>query len=76
MLLPTCPLSTLRRQIVNRQGRPERLACLKRYEPDLQIPMTREIRTAVAVGFDCLRTYWVNATMQQDMATIHRVAAP
>jgi endoglucanase len=74
-LLPDGPLSTQASQIVDRDGRSLRLACVGWNQINHQIPLVQQTRRMAELGFNCIRLPWVNATMQQDIAEIDTVVA-
>lgn len=74
-LLPAGYFSTLRSHVVDQQGRPVRLACVGLNQPNFTVSMAKQMQAVVASGFNCLRMSWVDATMQEDLAKIDKVAA-
>jgi hypothetical protein len=74
-LLPQGELSTKGSQIVDRNGRPVRLACIGWNQVNEAIPLERQTALMASHGFNCIRLSWVNATMQKDLVMIDRVAA-
>jgi endoglucanase len=74
-LLPPGDLSTKGSQIVDRNGRSVRLACIGWNQVNEAIPLERQTALMAAHGFNCIRFSWVNATMQKDLHTIDRVVA-
>lgn len=74
-LLPRGDFSTKGNQIVDRNGRPVRLACVGWNEVNESIPLERQTEMMVADGFNCIRFSWVNATMRQNLVTIDRIVA-
>jgi endoglucanase len=74
-LLPPGDLSTKGNQIVDRNGRPVRLACVGWNQVHEEIPLERQTTLMAKLGFNCIRLSWVNATKEADLAEIDRVAA-
>lgn len=74
-LLPSGDFSTKGNQIVDREGRPVRLACIGWNEVYAGLPLDRQTAMMAADGFNCIRFSWVNATMRQDLEMIDRVVA-
>jgi endoglucanase len=74
-LLPPGDLSTKGNQIVDRDGRPVRLACIGWNQVNDAIPLEHQTTLMAEHGFNCIRFSWVNATMQQDLGTIDRIVA-
>jgi endoglucanase len=74
-LLPPGELSTKGNQIIDRQGRPVRLACIgwnQIYEtPSLE----RQTALIAEHGFNCIRHAWANATKDMEIAMVDRMAA-
>ena len=73
-LLPPGDLSTKGNQIVDQKGRPVRLACVGWNQVDDKIPLERQTALMAKLGFNCIRLSWVNATKDQDIAGIDRIA--
>ena len=73
-LLPTGDLSTKGNQIVDQKGRPVRLACVGWNQVVEEIPLERQTALMAKLGFNCIRLSWVNATRDQDIAGIDRIA--
>ena len=74
-LLPPGELSTHGSQVVDREGRPVRLACVGWNQVSEGLPLDRQTAMMAADGFNCIRFSWVNATMQRDLETIDRIVA-
>ena len=74
-LLPPGALSTNGNQIIDRDGRAVRLACVGWNQVNKSIPLDQQTRLMAAHGFNCIRFSWVNATMQQDLRMIDSVVA-
>ena len=74
-LLPHSDLGTKGSQIVDRHGRPVRLACIGWNQVNERIPLDRQTAVMARDGFNCIRFSWVNATMRRDLAMIDRVVA-
>jgi endoglucanase len=72
--LPPGDLSTKGNQIVDRNGRPVRLACVGWNEVVEKIPLERQTALMAKLGFNCIRHSWVNATKERDLEEIDRVA--
>lgn len=72
-LLPLGDFSTKGNQIIDRGGRPVRLACIGWNQVNEAIPLERQTALMAAHGFNCIRFSWVNARMRQDLKTIDRV---
>ena len=73
-LLPTGDLSTKGNQIVDRNGRAVRLACVGWNQVVEEIPLERQTALMAKLGFNCIRHSWVNATKERDIAEIDRIA--
>src|ERR1700691_3386480 len=73
-LLPPADLSTKGNQIVDRNGRAVRLACVGWNQVVEEIPLERQTALMAKLGFNCIRLSWVNATKDQDIAGIDRAA--
>src|ERR1700710_952652 len=71
-LLPPGELGTKGSQIVDRNGRPVRLACIGWNQVNEAIPLERQTALMVSHGFNCIRFSWVNATMAKDLVMIDR----
>ena len=74
-LLPSETFSTNGNQIIDRDGRAVRLACVGWNQVNRSIPLEQQARLMAAHGFNCIRFSWVNATMQQDLRMIDGVVA-
>jgi endoglucanase/chitinase len=74
-LLPPGDLSTKGNQIVDRNARPVRLACVGWNQVYQGIPLAQQTAMMAAHGFNCIRISWVNATMLHDLEQIDRIAA-
>jgi aryl-phospho-beta-D-glucosidase BglC (GH1 family) len=72
-LLPPGDFGTRGSQIVDRNGRPVRLACIGWNQFNESIPLDRQLALMTEHGFNCTRVSWVNATMQDDLRRIDRV---
>lgn len=73
--LPDGDLSTKGNQIVDRDGRPVRLACIGWNQVNEGTPLAHQTALMASHGFNCIRFSWVDATMQRDLELIDRVAA-
>src|SRR6202046_1398468 len=73
-LLPPGDLSTKGNQIVDRNGRPVRLACVGWNQVVEEIALEGQTALMAKLGFNCIRHSWVNATKDRDIAEIDRVA--
>jgi endoglucanase len=74
-LLPSGYFSTKGNQLVDRKGRPVRLACVGWNQVNEKIGLATQTRLMAAHGFNCIRISWVNARMRQDLQKIDRIAA-
>jgi endoglucanase/chitinase len=74
-LLPPGDLSTRGNQVIDRAGRPVRLACVGWNQINESIPLERQTALMAEQGFNCIRISWVNATMRKDLGTMDRVVA-
>jgi endoglucanase len=74
-LLPPGDLRTKGDQIVDQSGRPVRLACVGWNQVVEEIPLQQQTALMAKLGFNCIRLSWVNATKDQDIAGIDRIAA-
>jgi endoglucanase len=74
-LLPPGELSTKGNQIVDRQGRPVRLACIGWNQIYETPPLERQTALIAEHGFNCIRHSWANATKDMEIAMIDRMAA-
>ncbi len=74
-LLPPGALSTAGSQIVDRDGRAVRLACVGWNQVNRTVPLETQARLMAADGFNCIRFSWVNATVRHDLEVIDSVAA-
>lgn len=74
-LLPPGDLSTKGSQIIDRDGRPVRLACVGWNQLYEGVSFERQTAMMARDGFNCIRFSWVNATMRQNLETIDRIAA-
>lgn len=74
-LLPPGPLSTHGNQIIDRDGRAVRLACVGWNQVNHNVPLAQQTRLMAMHGFNCIRFSWVNATMQRDLDLIDKVVA-
>src|ERR1700759_5230154 len=74
-LLPAGALSTRGNQIIDQGGRPVRLACVGWNQLVEEVPLGRQTALMAKLGFNCIRFSWVNATKDEDIARIDRVAA-
>lgn len=72
-LLPAGDFSTSGNQIVDREGRPVRLACIGWNQVNEAIPLDRQTALMAAHGFNCIRFSWVNATLRHDLEMIDRI---
>ncbi len=73
-LLPPGDLSTRGNQIVDQGGRPVRLACVGWNQVNDKIALEHQTALMAKLGFNCIRLSWVNATKDQDIAGIDRIA--
>lgn len=73
-LLPPGDLSTRETHIVDQNGHPVRLACVGWNQIIETVSLEQQTTLMVEHGFNCIRLSWVNARMQQDLATIDRIA--
>jgi endoglucanase len=73
-LLPSGDFSTRGNQIVDESGRPVRLACVGWNEVVEEIPLEGQTALMAKLGFNCIRLSWVNATKNEDIARIDRIA--
>jgi endoglucanase len=69
-LLPSGDLSTKGNQIVDKDGRPVRLACIGWNQVKENVPLDHQTALMAGHGFNCIRFSWVNGTMQQDLRQI------
>jgi endoglucanase len=74
-LLPPGDFSTKGNQIIDRNGRAVRLACVGWNHLVDRIPLERQTALMAEHGFNCIRTSWVNATKEKDLALIDRIVA-
>ena len=72
-LLPPGDFSTRGSQIVDRDGRPVRLACVGWNQVNEEISLEHQTTLMAEHGFNCIRFSWVNATLERDLARIDRV---
>ena len=72
-LLPSGDFSTRGSQIVDRDGRPVRLACVGWNQVNEEISLEHQTTLMAEHGFNCIRFSWVNATLERDLARIDRV---
>jgi endoglucanase len=73
-LLPSGPLSTRGNQIIDRDGRNVRLACIGWNQVNPHILPDIQTRLMASHGFNCIRFSWVNATMEQNVKQIDAIA--
>jgi endoglucanase len=74
-LLPRGELSTKGNQIVDRVGRPVRLACVGWNQVYENPPLDRQMAMIADMGFNCIRHSWANATKDMEIAMVDRMAA-
>jgi endoglucanase len=73
-LLPPGEFSTKGNQIVDRQGRPVRLACVGWNQIYETPPLDRQMAMIADMGFNCIRHSWANATKDMEIAMVDRMA--
>jgi endoglucanase len=73
-LLPPGELSTNGNQIVDRDGRPVRLACIGWNQIYETPSLDRQMALIVTLGFNCIRHSWANATKDDEIAMVDRMA--
>jgi hypothetical protein len=74
-LLPPGDFSTKGNQIVDRNGRAVRLACVGWNHLQEKVPLEQQTERMAELGFNCIRTSWVNATKEKNLALIDRIVA-
>jgi endoglucanase len=72
-LLPAGDFTTKGNQIVDREGRPVRLACVGWNQVNEGLSLERQTMLMAADGFNCIRFSWVNATVRENLVTIDRI---
>jgi len=74
-LLPPGALSTSGNQIVDVNGKPVRLTCIGWNQIYETPSMERQMALIAMNGFNCIRHAWANATKDQEIAMVDRMAA-
>lgn len=74
-LLPAGALSTQGNQIVDKSGRPVRLACIGWNQFNQAIPLRVQTQRMANDGFNCIRIPWVNATLPHELLLMDRIVA-
>jgi endoglucanase len=74
-LLPPGELSTRGNQIVDQNGHPVRLACVGWNQIYETPSLDSQTALMAKLGFNCIRHAWANATKDQEIAMVDRMAA-
>lgn len=73
-LLPPGDFSTKGNQIVDQTGHPVRLACVGWNQVDETRSLDYQTSLIAAHGFNCIRHAWANATKDEEIAVVDRMA--